>query len=114
MSWKRIFARLIPGSASPSATRTRKAYSKNAPGDFYVEAGCCLGCGVPWHEAPDHFTVDDVQCYVKRQPANEAEVRNMISAMHLQEIDCIRYNGRDPKIVAAIRAKSDGQKFIDN
>jgi hypothetical protein len=114
MSWRHFFARFAPRRAAPRAIGPRKAYSRNTAGDFYVEEGCCLGCGVPWHEAPDHFAVDKVQCYVKRQPADEAEIRRVISAMHLQEMGCIRYKGRDQKIIAAIRAKAQGRKLIDD
>jgi len=88
-------------------------YPKNAPGDFYVEAGCCVRCGLPWDEAPDHFAVDDKQCYVKRQPANAAEVRRMIAAMHVSEVDCVRYKGRDRQILDQIRAKS-GDRLVDD
>ena len=113
MSW-RIFGRFRPRVMSErGATRQRRVYPKNAPGDFYVEESCCLTCGIPWSEAPDHFAVDDVQCYIKRQPANEAEVRNMVSAMAAQELDCIRYKGRDPQIVAAIRVKTRGNLVDD-
>lgn len=76
-------------------------YRLNVVGDFYVEAGCCTLCGVPEVEAPDLFqtSVDAEQCYVKRQPTNEGELQRMLSAMACQDIDCIRYAGRDGKIV---------------
>jgi hypothetical protein len=90
-----------------------KMYPKNAPGDFYVEDGCCLLCGVPWYFAPDNFAVDDRQCYVQRQPANEAELIKMIKVMHIQELDCVRYKGRDRQIIDAIQSGSGGDQLID-
>jgi hypothetical protein len=91
----------------------RKAYPKNAPGDFYVAENCCLWCGIPWVEAPEHFAVDERQCYVKRQPANDAEVNTMISAMDAQELDCIRYKGRNRHVIAALMAKGRRQVIDD-
>ena len=114
MNWKRVFARLMGNAPTP---RPRAAswgvYPRNAAGDFYVEDGCCTLCGVPWDVAPDHFAVDDNQCYVKRQPANEGEVQKLIAAMHVSELECIRYKGRDRQIIDAIRAKS-GDRLIDD
>src|SRR5262245_8687766 len=114
MNWKALFARFKRNSPlqSPATTRQRThaswgVYPKNAPGDFYVEEGCCTLCGVPWDVAPDHFAVDDEQCYIKRQPTNGAEVRRMIAAMHVQELGRIRYKGREQEIIDAIRANSD-------
>jgi hypothetical protein len=63
--------------------------------------------------APDHFAVDDQQCYVMRQPTNGAQVRRMIAAMQVQELDCIRYKGREQDIIDAIRANS-GDGLIDD
>jgi hypothetical protein len=83
----------------------RKAYPKNAPGDFYVAEDCCTLCGITWIVAPDHFEVDERQGYVKRQLASDAEVDAMISAMGVQELDCIRYKGRDRHVIAALRAR---------
>jgi hypothetical protein len=101
MTWKR------------RARIERKAYPKSAPGDFYVTENCCVWCGIPWIEAPKHFAVDERQCYVKRQPTNDGEVNTMISAMDIQELDCIRYKGRDRHIVAALRARGRGDVIDD-
>lgn len=115
MNWRRGFTRLMGKAAGSPRPHTASGcvYSKNAPGDFYVEDGCCTLCGVPWDMAPDHFEVDDQQCYVKRQPTNEGEVHKMISVMEVSEFDCIRYKGRDRQIIDTIRAKV-GDQFIDD
>ena len=34
------------------------SYTKNVAGDFYVEDGCCITCGVPTGIAPDIFEYD--------------------------------------------------------
>lgn len=112
MRWRNLLGRLVRKVVAPRPHLWR-VYPKNAPGDFYVETGCCTLCGVPWTEAPDHFAVDDRQCYVKRQPTNDAEVGKMIAAMEVQELGCIRYKGRDRAIVEAIRAYA-GDSLIDN
>jgi hypothetical protein len=95
------------------AREQRKVYGKNAHGDFYVVENCCLWCGIPWVEAPEHFAVDERQCYVKRQPANDAEVNTMISAMTVQELECIRYKGRDRQVIAALRARGRHEVIDD-
>lgn len=66
---------------------------RNAPGEFYVEKGCCLLCGVPWHFAPELFGYDDSGCWVARQPANATERQKMLQVIDTQELDCIRRSG---------------------
>jgi hypothetical protein len=109
MRWRTIFARLRTNAPAPRRVvhQSWGVYPKNASGDFYVEDGCCTLCGVPWNEAPDHFAVDEKQCYVKRQPADDVEVRKMIAAMHVSELGCIRYKGSSRSIIDAIRGNSD-------
>jgi len=82
-------------------------YRLNVLGDFYVEDGCCTNCGVPESEAPGLFGVDDHQCYVKKQPENSAELQQMLSVLHIQELGCIRYAGRDPNVLETIRIWRD-------
>lgn len=64
-------------------------------GDFYVEADCCLLCGVPEDIAPEVFQTGENHCFVKRQPCSQDEVDRTIRAMWSSEVDCIRYRGRD-------------------
>jgi hypothetical protein len=81
----------------------------NVPGDFYVEDGCCLACGVPEVEAPGLFARDgDGQCYVTRQPQGGQELRRMLSVLRVQELQCIRYRGQDDDVVAHLIANRDG------
>jgi hypothetical protein len=91
----------------------RIPHKLNAPGDFYVEDGCCLACGIPESEAPELFAWEETEnefhpghksshCYVCRQPQTEAEIGKIISVMSYQELDCIRYKGTDPGILEKI------------
>jgi hypothetical protein len=73
-------------------------------GDFYVEDGCCLACGVPEDSAPDLFTSDpDHHCYVQRQPHGPEDLARMMKVFSYQDLDCIRYAGEDPTIMRALR-----------
>lgn len=66
----------------------------NAPGDFYVEESCCISCGVPFAEAPGLFKWDDEgQCYLGKQPADDAELGQMFKAFSVADLGCIRYKG---------------------
>jgi hypothetical protein len=67
---------------------------ENVPGDFYVEEGCCTRCEVPAVEAPEHFAYSEDSCYVCRQPHTPDEVVRMVNAIQVQELNCIRYGGR--------------------
>jgi hypothetical protein len=79
---------------------TKTPHPLNAPGDFYVEDGCCTSCELPFHEAPGHFKYDSTaHCYVCRQPATVDETDRMISAVSVSEVSCIRYRGSDPLVI---------------
>jgi len=82
-------------------------YSKNVPGDFYVETGCCITCGVPMGEAPEFFEMDDDQCYIVKQPASQEERISLVDAIGTQEVGCIRYAGTDRKVMERMRDKGD-------
>ena len=87
----------------------------DVPGDFYVEDGCCLSCGMPHEEAPTLFEwlpFDGAGCYVKRQPQTAVEVSQMLRAMTASEVDCIRYAGDDPTLQRRIVAFG-GRAFCD-
>lgn len=64
-------------------------------GDFYVEADCCLLCGVPEDVAPEIFHTGEHHCAVVRQPCSLDEIDQTIRAMWSSEVDCVRYRGRD-------------------
>ena len=79
-----------------------RPHPKNAPGDFYVRFDCCLTCEVPTTFAPDLFAYGEEPtggCFVKRQPESEAELTRMVDVFANQELDCIRYRGRDTGII---------------
>lgn len=72
----------------------------NAPGVFYVTAGCCTACGVPLDAAPELFAYDQSShCYVKRQPSTVGETEGALNAVRRAELACIRYRGDDPEIL---------------
>jgi hypothetical protein len=88
-------------------------YPENVEGDFYVEAGCCTCCDVPMVEAPKLFAYsepnDGMHCYVSKQPENESELSDMLTTIACAEFRCIRYRGKDPKILKHLvdRGESD-------
>jgi hypothetical protein len=77
-----------------------KPYHKNVAGPFYVEADCCLMCGIPVAGAPEVFVYDeDIRngpCFVYRQPQTAEEFGKVIKVLKHQDIACIRYRGADP------------------
>lgn len=81
-----------------------RPHPSNAPGPFYVEDGCCIRCAVPSEIAPELFgwTEEDTHCFVRRQPADPAEMDSMIQALWSAEADCIRYRGSDPALLKRI------------
>ncbi|HEY0873935.1 MAG TPA: ferredoxin [Vicinamibacterales bacterium] len=87
---------------TPRTPEANAQADKNVAGDFWVEADCCSLCGVPWHYAPDLFDYDDAGCWVKRQPVTADERERMLTVLQVQELGCIRYRGRDPRILSAI------------
>ena len=81
--------------------KTCKPHPANAPGDFYVEDGCCVFCGIPEQKAPDIFGwagPSPSHCVVVRQPRTPAELSRTFNAMRHSDLDCIRYRGTDPAI----------------
>ena len=81
--------------------KTRKSHPANVPGDFYVEDGCCLFCGMPEQEAPDIFGwagPSPSHCVVKRQPQTLPELDRTFNAMSHGDVDCVRYRGNDRDI----------------
>jgi hypothetical protein len=68
---------------------------RNAPGRYFVKKDCCLLCGVPWHFAPTLFDHDTDGCWVKRQPADATEERQMREVIEIQELGCIHCEDSD-------------------
>jgi len=72
----------------------RSPHPANVPGPFYVEDGCCISCGVWEKEAPGLLAwlpeSELPHCYVARQPGTDAEFEQMMAAMRVSEVDCIR------------------------
>jgi hypothetical protein len=90
-----------------------KPHPANAPGDFYVEDGCCATCEVPLLEAPNLFgwaeqAAGDLHCYVKRQPQTAAELDAMIMTIRCSELSCIRYRGTDRAIHSRLVEVGEG------
>lgn len=88
-------------------------YPKNAPGDFYVENGCCIFCRAPEAEAPDLMAHHDdgpgYHCYFRRQPSTPEERERAIQACVVSCVKAVRYRGNDPEILRrfiALRAKN--------
>jgi hypothetical protein len=76
----------------------------NVPGDFYVEDGCCISCLVPFEAAPEILKYDEAaaHCFVARQPSSTEERRQMVVAITLSEVRCIRYRGQDPAVLGQL------------
>ncbi|HEY5721382.1 MAG TPA: ferredoxin [Allosphingosinicella sp.] len=81
-----------------------EAHPLNVPGPFYVEKGCCIACGVPESIAPEIFdwAPDEAHCFVACQPQTAREVDRTLEALFSGEVDCIRYRGRDPRLLRRI------------
>lgn len=94
------------------------AVKENVPGDFYVKHDCCTMCGVPDAVARNLFGGFDGagqathdQCFVKKQPENDEELNQMLSALSSQELNCIRYCGKDRKIKDRIIALGEKEQI---
>jgi hypothetical protein len=87
-------------------------YHLNVVGDFFVEAGCCTMCGVPQSQAPELFTDDGTQCYVAKQPGSSTELHKMYGVLAAQDLDCVRYGGRDATILAALSKIDHGRHIV--
>jgi hypothetical protein len=75
-------------------------------GDFYLQQGCCMSCGVPQAVAPALVGwVDDqnsTDWYWIRQLRNSDELRQAIRVIHEQDLDCHRYAGTDRKVIRGL------------
>ncbi|MFT3998142.1 MAG: hypothetical protein QM667_12115 [Asticcacaulis sp.] len=95
-----------------------RRYPKNVAGDFYVEDGCCLTCGVPEGEAADMFAWDEgaeyAHCYVSRQPETPADTETMLHVVWSAEAECIRYAGSDAEIIRRLVQSGEGNVCDDD
>ena len=76
---------------------------------FYVDPQCCISCGVPQAVAPDlvGWTSDETpQCFWKKQPQTEDNLRQAFAIFDGQEVGCHRYAGLDPDIQARVGAEN--------
>lgn len=83
-------------------------HPESAPGDFYVENGMCISCGVPHAVAPDlmGWTDDKMShCIWKKQPETSEELDQAIAVLEAQELGCHRYAGGEPAILKRISAE---------
>jgi hypothetical protein len=88
---------------------SRERHPLNAPGDFYVEHGCCTSCDVPLDVAPDIFAYDqDRHCFVRRQPASADETFRVVRVLREQDLGCIRYGGTDAVLLQRIAETGEG------
>ena len=79
------------------------AYPLNAPGDFYVEAGMCIACEAPEHEAPELMAHDETNhCFFRRQPTTPIELEHAIQAVCVSCCEAVRYGGSDPAILSRL------------
>jgi 4Fe-4S single cluster protein len=86
------------------------SHRKNVAGPFYVLNECCTACGVPTSIAPELFEFDSTDhCYVKRQPASDAELEQALQVVRIQELDCIRYGGTDARILRRLAEAGDAR-----
>ena len=93
---------------------TRTPFRENAPGDFYVEDGCCTSCDMPRRVAHGLFSyAPDGHCYVSKQPQNAVETRQMLDACAVQELGCIRYKGSNRVIKIKLIAMGEGDQCDD-
>ena len=79
-----------------------KPHPRNVDGPFYVEHGCCAGCGVPHDEASKLFDWEADHCFVSRQPQSDVELDRMMFAMWAADMECVRYRGTNFEIINRI------------
>ena len=86
----------------------------NAPGDFFVEDGACMGCQAPEAAAPDLMAAVDTpehgyHCYFRRQPSTPAEVERATVAVYVSCCAGVQYGGTDPQVLGRLgRLKRQG------
>lgn len=82
--------------------RERQRLRHQASSEIYVDAHCCVSCGVPWSVAPDLFEAGDDGCAVRQQPRTVPELRRALRVFVEQDLGCVRYRGEDRRVVALL------------
>jgi hypothetical protein len=78
--------------------RRQRALDKQRPGEIYIAAECCTGCGVPALLAPELFEEGAPVCQIKRQPETATELRRALRVFRQQDLSCVRYRGAHPRV----------------
>ena len=99
--------------------RLRNKYNSNGP--FYT-MDYCIVCGGPGVVAPNHIKFTDdlgltikgdaYSCVVYKQPESIEELKEMINAMDVSCVECIRYCGTDSVAIDLI-TNSGNARLID-
>lgn len=114
----KLFHRFIPQTPTQQVYTPSPPHPANVPGTFYVEDGCCISCGVWEDVAPDLLAwLPDgpySHCYVARQPETDEELTQMMDAMHVGEVDCIRARNCRPDWAARLRQAGLGHQIDPN
>lgn len=125
-----LFEKRVEGQGEESNARplrlTNAALSQahphpqNAAGAFYVEDGECISCGAPHAVAPDvmAWTEDPntypgmTHCYFKKQPQDEAELRQALNAIAVSCCGAIRYAGSDKEVLREKRKNGNADAIV--
>jgi hypothetical protein len=78
--------------------RRQRALDRKRPGEIYIAAECCTGCGVPALLAPELFEDGAPVCRIKRQPETPTELRRALRVFRQQDLSCVRYRGAHPRV----------------
>ena len=76
----------------------QRAIDSERPGEIYIAAECCTGCGVPPKLAPELFEEGAPVCTVKRQPRTATELRRALRVFRQQDLSCVRYRGGHSRV----------------
>ena len=82
-----------------------KRHPDSASGDFYAVYGACASCGLPEVVAPDLIAgggASGDHCVWKKQPETPEELGQAIKVLQTQDLDCHRYAGKNPEILARL------------
>jgi hypothetical protein len=66
---------------------------------------------VPVHIAPELFDEDKAGCWVRLQPTGPVQHEQMLRVMATQDLGCIRYQGHDPGVLAALALTDQAEAF---
>lgn len=80
--------------------RPAQRLASNAPGAFYVDAGC-IDCGTCWQWDPQHFAPAGAQARVQQQPQGPEQTRQALLALQACPVAAI---GAPPALVRSTPA----------